>query len=166
MGSEETEISGLRCTDLTCISRDWFGSQQVRWRSKPSQFFLKIDVSRYSYVCFHYSLQGGWLILFRLPGGFNLDSYQVREALHISPLPSQFHPWPLRWQHTRPQLANQPSHLWQPFIAEMDEVFAGRQHNQTPQIQEGGPWGSTTWCHQDWMGPLSVWREGQGNMVQ
>lgn len=53
MGSEETEISGLRCADLTCISIHWFVSQQLRWKSKSSQFFLKIDVSGYNNVCFH-----------------------------------------------------------------------------------------------------------------
>lgn len=33
-------------------------------------------------------------------GGFNLDNYQVKEALCISPSLSQCHLWPLRWQQS------------------------------------------------------------------
>ena len=47
------------------------------------------------------TLRGGRVIILpALPGGFNLDNYQVREALCVSPTLSQSHLWPLRWQQS------------------------------------------------------------------
>lgn len=46
-------------------------------------------------------LRGGRVIILSgLPGGFNLDNYQVKEALCSSPSLSQAHLWPLRWQQS------------------------------------------------------------------
>lgn len=44
-------------------------------------------------------LPGGRVIILPgLSGGFNLDNYQVKEALCISPALGQSHLWPPRWQ--------------------------------------------------------------------
>lgn len=46
-------------------------------------------------------LWGGRVIsLSGLPGGFNLDNYEVKKALCISPSLSQSHLWPPRWQQS------------------------------------------------------------------
>lgn len=48
----------------------------------------------------HWLPGGAVIILLGRSGGFNLVNYQVREALCISPSPSQSHLWTPRWRQT------------------------------------------------------------------